>query len=329
LLKRDIRYMLEVKVRSIVNEAIGINCFELVDAHGRELPAFEAGAHIDVMIPGNFVRQYSLCNDPRERFRYVIGVLKLDDGRGGSKAMHTSIRTGDSITISRPRNNFSLIESANRHLLIAGGIGVTPMMAMVEKLKSTDANFTMHYCARSPERMAFKDRLAELVQKGQVVYHYDDGDPSKGLRLVDVLGKYEAGMHLYYCGPSGLMQAVATRTVHWPAGTVNCEYFAPAPVSSSYPERAMQDMAGNFQVKIASSGAVYTVPPGKSIVEVLRGAGMEFSTSCEAGVCGTCRTRYLEGTPEHRDLVLSEDEREEYVIICCARSTSKILVLDL
>lgn len=321
--------MLEVKVRSIMNEAVGINCFELVDPHGGELPPFEAGAHIDVMIPGNFVRQYSLCNDPRERFRYVIGVLKQDDGRGGSKALHTNVRAGDLINISRPRNNFPLIEEASRHLLIAGGIGVTPMMAMVEKLKSMNANFTMHYCARSPDRMAFKARLAEPMQKGKVVFHYDDGDPSKGLRLADILGKYEAGTQLYYCGPSGLMQAVAGETAHWPAGTVHCEYFAPPPVSGSYPQGGVEEMAGDFEVKVASSGAVYTVPRGKSIVDVLRGAGIECSTSCEAGVCGTCRTRYLEGTPEHHDFVLSEAEREEYVMICCARSISDMLVLDI
>jgi vanillate O-demethylase ferredoxin subunit len=233
------------------------------------------------------------------------------------------------ITISRPRNNFSLIEGAGRYLLIAGGIGVTPMMAMLEKLKSTDANFTMHYCARSPDRMAFKDRLTELVQKGQVVYHYDGGDPSKGLRPVDVLGKWEASTHLYYCGPPGLMQAVARETAHWPAGTVHCEYFTPPPVSWSYPEGALEEMAGEFQVKIASSGRAYAVPRGKSIVDVLRGAGIECNTSCEAGVCGTCRTRYVEGTPEHHDFVLSESEREEYVMICCARSISEMLVLDI
>ena len=321
--------MLEVKIRSIVNEAVGISCFELVDARGCELPPFDAGAHIDVMIPGNFVRQYSLCNDPRERFRYVIGVLRQDDGRGGSKAMHTGVRAGDLITISKPRNNFSLAEAANQYILIAGGIGVTPMMAMVEKLKSTAANFTMHFCARSPDRMAFKDRLAELVHTGHVVYHYDEGDPFKSLRLVDVLGKYEAGTHLYYCGPSGLMQAVARETANWPTGTVHCEYFSPPPVSWSYPEGAVEEMAGDFEVKIASSGAVYTVPRGTSIIEVLRGAGIECTTSCEAGVCGTCRTRYLEGTPEHHDFVLSEAEREDYVMICCARSTSEILLLDL
>jgi len=321
--------MLDVRVRSIVNEAIGVNCFELVDPHGRELPMFEAGAHIDVVIPGNFVRQYSLCNDPRDRFRYVIGVLREENGRGGSMAMHNSVRAGDFITISEPRNNFSLIEGAGRYLLIAGGIGVTPMMAMLEKLKSTDANFTMHYCARSPDRMAFKDRLTELVQKGRVVYHYDGGDPSKGLKFVDVIGNRDESTLLYYCGPPGLMKAIAAETANWPAGTVHCEYFTAPPVLKSRPEGAGEGIAGDFQVKIASSGAVYAVPTGKSIVDVLRGAGIECNTSCEAGLCGTCRTRYLEGNPEHHDFVLNEAERQEYVMICCARSISEVLVLDL
>jgi ferredoxin-NADP reductase len=321
--------MPEVKVRSIVNEALGVNTFELVDPHGRELPPFEAGAHIDVMVPGNFVRQYSLCNDPRDCFRYVIGVLKEENGRGGSKAMHNGVRAGELITISKPRNSFPLVEDADRHLLIAGGIGVTPMMAMLEKLKTTNANFTMHYCARSPDTMAFKDRLTEFVQKRQVVYHYDGGDPSKGLRLVDVLGKWEPGTHLYYCGPPGLMRAISRETAHWPAEALHCEYFTPQPVSQAGADVAVPKTAGDFQVKIASSGAVYHVPSGKSIVDVLLDAGIECDTSCRAGLCGTCRTRYLEGTPEHHDFVLSEAERDEYVMICCARSISEILVLDM
>jgi len=320
--------MLEVKVRSIVNEAVRVNCFELVDPKGRELPPFEAGAHIDVMIPGNFVRQYSLCNDPRERFRYVIGVLEEEHGRGGSKAMHNRVRAGDLITISEPRNNFALVDGASRYLLIAGGIGVTPMMAMLEKLKSTNANFTMHYCARSPETMAFKDRLTKLVKTGQVVYHYDGGDPSKGLRLADILAKYEPGTQLYYCGPAGMMQAIAKETAHWPAETLHCEYFTPPPTLSEL-AGAADHVAGAFRIKIASSGAVYAVPQGKSIVEFLYEAGIECETSCRAGLCGTCRTRYLEGIPEHHDFVLSDAEREEYVMICCARSISEMLVLDI
>lgn len=319
--------MLQVRVRSIVAEAVGINCFELIDPLGRELPAFEAGAHIDVMVPGIGVRHYSLCNDPRERSRYVIGVLRQDDGRGGSKAMHTRVRAGDLITVSAPRNNFALVAGARRHLLIAGGIGVTPLMAMVQQLEATGAAFTMHYCARSPDRMAFKGRLAGLRADGRVVYHYDDGDPSRGIRLAEILASCEAGTHLYYCGPAGLMQAVADRTAAWPAGTVHCEYFTPPVVPPCRPETA-PETAGAFSVKLASSGAVYAVPRDATIVEVLRRAGIECDTSCEAGVCGTCRTRYLDGTPEHHDFVLSDDERRQYVMICCARATSVLLVLD-
>jgi vanillate O-demethylase ferredoxin subunit len=161
--------MFEVRVRAIVNEAVRINTFELVDPQGRELPRFEAGAHIDVMVPGNAVRQYSLCNDPRERMRYLIGVLREDNGRGGSKAMHNVVRAGDSILVSTPHNHFALDESARRHVLIAGGIGITPIMAMVERLQAIGADFTLHYCARSPEHMAFRGRLAPLHDAGRVL----------------------------------------------------------------------------------------------------------------------------------------------------------------
>jgi vanillate O-demethylase ferredoxin subunit len=159
------------------------------------------------------------------------------------------------------------------------------------------------------------------------VYYYDGGDPSKGLRVADVLGAHEEGTHLYHCGPVGLMQAIAEHTAHWPAGTVHREYFAP-PVSPSA-RAAAQAEAGEFSVRLAGSGKVYRVPRAMSIVEVLRAAGIACNTSCEAGVCGTCRTRYLEGTPEHHDFVLSDEERKEYVMICCARATSGTLVLDL
>jgi ferredoxin-NADP reductase len=319
--------VLNLRVRSITNEAVGINSYELVDPVGRELPSFTAGSHIDVHVPPSFVRQYSLCNDPRERHRYLIGVLKAEDGRGGSKAMHMNVRPGDLISVSPPRNNFPLAEEAKKHLMIAGGIGVTPMMAMIERLKTCDADFTMHYCSRSPDKTAFRDRLVELADRRRVIYHHDNGDPAKGVKLVDVLREYAPGTHLYYCGPAGLMEAANRASAHWPQGTVHFEYFAPPP--SVWPQGAMKVTADEFQVKLARSGSVFTVPPGRSIIEVLREGGIECSTSCEAGVCGTCRTRYLEGTPEHHDFVLNESERGEYVMICCARSNSELLVLDL
>jgi vanillate O-demethylase ferredoxin subunit len=319
--------MLTLKVRSIVNEAVDINTFELVHPRGESLPRFTAGSHIDVLVPGGLVRQYSLCNNPSEDTRYVIGVLRLRDGRGGSRAMHDGVRAGDELSVSVPRNNFELVESARRHLLIAGGIGVTPLMAMVDRLDAVDADYTLHYCTRSPEQTAFKDRLDERVQKGRVIYHHDGGDPAQGIRLAEVLDAYEPGTHLYYCGPPGLMEAVAREATDWPRDAVHCEYFVPPP--KVWPQVTRSAASDEFSVKVASTGLVLPGPRDLSIVEVLRGAGIECSTSCEAGVCGTCRTRYLEGTPEHHDYVLNDEEREAYVMICCARASSEVLVLDI
>lgn len=317
---------MQLLVRSIALEAKGINAYELVDPAGAALPPFTAGSHIDVKLAGNFIRQYSLCNDPRERHRYVIGVLNVVGGRGGSKAMHESVRVGDLLNTSAPRNNFSLAQDASRHVLLAGGIGVTPMMAMVETLSARGADFSLLYCSRSPELTAFRDRLKPHAKAGRVVFHHDEGDPARGLDVVAALREHEPGTHLYCCGPGGLMKAVKAATAHWPAGTVHFEFFS-APTAAAAPLR-QADRPDIFQVRLASNGAVYTVPPDRSIVEVLRENGVECETSCEAGICGTCRTRYLEGSPEHRDFLLSDEEHEEFVLICCARSQSDMLVLD-
>jgi vanillate O-demethylase ferredoxin subunit len=316
---------LTLRVRSIVNEAIDINSFELVHPRGEPLPRFTAGAHVDVMVPGGPVRQYSLCNDPRDEGRYVIAVLRLPDGRGGSRGMHEAVRAGGELEVSEPRNTFALVESARRHVLIAGGIGVTPLMAMVERLDVLDADYTLHYCTKSPAHTAFRDRLADREQKGRVVYHHDGGDPARGIRLDEVLAEYEPGTQLYHCGPPGLMAAVARAASHWPPEAVRCEYFTPPAGEPG----AAPAVAGGFSIRLARSGRELTVPPDRSIVEVLREAGIDCATSCEAGLCGTCRTRYLEGTPEHHDLVLDDDERDDYLTICCARSQSEVLVLDL
>lgn len=319
--------MLALRVRSIINEATGINVYELVDPQGGELPPFTAGSHIDVHIPGNFVRQYSLCNAPQERHRYVIGVLNVSDGRGGSAALHASVHAGDILTVSLPRNNFSLAEAANTHLLLAGGIGITPMMSMIEDLQATGENFQLHYCSRSPERTAFRDRLGPLARDKRVFHHYDHGDPARGLAIAELLQTRAEGTHLYYCGPSGFMAAVAKAAAHWPASTVHSEYFAAPP--AVWPRAEVDTANGAFQVKVASTGQTLIVPANRTIVEILREAGINCETSCEAGVCGTCRTRYLEGTPEHCDFVLNEADREQYVMICCSRSNSETLVLDL
>ena len=314
--------LLSVLVKQITNEAEGINTYALVDPGGDALPPFTAGSHIDVHIPGGFVRQYSLCNDPREQHRYLIGVLKDRTGKGGSRSLHENVRAGDVLKVSSPINRFELAENAGQHLLLAGGIGITPMMAMVERLRAIKASFTLHYCTRRPSVTAFRDRLAHLAEEGLVFFHHDDGDPGNGLNIAELVKSYEPGTHVYYCGPAGFMHAAKDATAHLPQELVHFEYFtAPATVTSQSAE--------TFIVKLARNGNTYVVPPDKSIAAVLHENGIEVSTSCEAGICGTCRTRYVEGRPIHNDFVLTDSEKAESVMICCARSATPVLVLDL
>ena len=317
--------LLRLDVSAVTDEAEDIKSYELVDPEGHDLPPFTAGAHIDVHVDG-LIRQYSLANDPEERHRYVIGVLFEAAGRGGSKAMHQSVRVGNVVLVSEPRNNFPLAEDASRHLLLAGGIGVTPLVAMVTRLRTTGAEFTMHYCTRSPEKTAFMDKLSPLVAEGRVVVHHDGGDPSQGLDIAALLERHEPGTHLYYCGPPGFMAAAEKAATHWPKGTVHFEYFT---LPEEADPAAAEAESKPFQIKVASSGNVHDVPADKTIVDVLLENGVDVETSCESGLCGTCRTRYLEGDPEHHDMVLEDDEQAEYVMVCCARSKGPLLVLDL
>ncbi|KAA3628722.1 MAG: oxidoreductase [Proteobacteria bacterium] len=313
---------LQLQLNAIVLEAEGIASFEFRHPGNEELPRFTAGAHIDVHVDAGLVRQYSLCNNPNERHRYVIAVQREATGHGGSRAMHDNLRVGDLIRVSTPRNFFPLASAARRHLLIAGGIGITPMMAMVEELEDRGEEFLLHFCTRSSSRTPFLDRLAPLVRAGKAKLHYDSGNPLRGLDLAATLKDTKADTHLYYCGPPGFMEAAAAAAAHWPKGTVHFEHFS-APVST--------DAKGNraFKVRLVRSKLELEIPPNKSIVEVLREHDVFIETSCEQGYCGTCLTRYVEGQPEHRDSVLSEDDRKDFVLVCCARSKSLELVLDL
>ena len=320
---------LSLLVHQITNQAIDINTFEFVDPHGNDLPEFAAGSHIDVHVPGGFLRQYSLCNDPNERHRYVIGVLNDPNSTGGSKSLHQNVKAGDLITVSKPRNNFPIRTEAKRHLLLTGGIGVTPMMAMIEQLVTMDADFTLHYCTRSEEQTAFRERLSGLKAEGRVINYYDQGDPSKGLDINELLRQHEAGTHLYYCGPTGFMMAAKTASESWPSEAVHFEYFAPVVADKPQINGAAEQGQAEFQITIASTGAVYPVPSDKSICDVLRENGIDIDTSCEAGTCGTCKTHFVSGEPEHNDFVLTDAEQREWVMICCARSKSDNITLDL
>jgi len=325
---------LSVRVRSIVYQGDYINQYEVVDPDGGELPPFNAGDHIDLYFRDGRIRQYSLCNDPKERHRYIFAVLRDESGRGGSKAIFDLVHVGRILSISAPRSNFRLADNASRHLLLAGGIGVTPIMSMVRHLDNDGADYELHYCTRSPQQTAFQDELRELGASGRVHIHHDGGVPSRGLDIAGLLKVYQEGTHLYYCGPTGFMNAVKVASSHWPKGTVHFELFKVPEGDSPVPDTLMSDDADGvigvgFKLQLAKSGGEYVVPADKSIIEVLRENGVEVETSCEAGLCRTCITRVLEGDPDHKDYVLDEDEQREYMLICCSRAKSPHLVLDL
>lgn len=317
---------LELLVRSIRMEAEGIHAFELVHPEGAELPEVQAGAHVDVHLPGGLVRSYSLAGDPQDRSRWVLGVLREAKGRGGSKAMHDTLRVGDHITVGAPRNAFRLVEAgAQRHaVLIAGGIGITPIKAMAHVLMAEGTSFELHYCARSSRNAAFVEELRSIVPAGRLHFHFDNGDPARGLDIASLLKQPAEGTHLYYCGPGGFMKACAQHSEHWAPGTFHSEHFkSPEPATP----RVMTE--GSFEVRLARSGITVQVPPEQTIVRAIELAGHRVPTSCLSGLCGACKVDYLEGDVVHQDYILSDEERKRCLTICVSRAKSPLLVLDI
>lgn len=317
--------MIDVIVTRKTREAEGIYSFELARADGSALVPFSAGSHIDVHLPSGLIRQYSLCNSPDEQHRYQIGVLLDPATRGGSEAMH-ALEEGSRVQISEPRNLFALAHGASRSLLFAGGIGVTPILCMAERLAQISAPFQLHYCARSAASVAFAERIRTSSFAGQAHLHFDD-QPQTRLYAAAALAGYRAGDHLYVCGPGGFMAFVLeqARQAGWPEESLHREYFAAQPASANELE------AGSFEVVLASSGRALLVPADRTVAEVLVESGIDLPLSCEAGICGTCLTRVLEGEPEHRDMFLTPAEQalNDQFTPCCSRSRSPRLVLDL
>jgi vanillate O-demethylase ferredoxin subunit len=317
--------MIKVRVAKIREEAVDVKSFELVKANGKALPSFTPGSHINVKIDGEFVRQYSLCNDPAEAGRYLIAVKRVADSRGGSRAMHDRTDEGDTLHISPPRNHFPLAPRAKHHLLLAGGIGITPLLAMARHLQSVGASFSLHYFTRSIEHTAFHEALSQPEFLGKVNFHYAI-EPD---RLHDYLHKLlwhrpEEG-HLYVCGPRPFMDLVEdTAAPGWPPEAIHVEYFVADPLAQAGPRNP-------FEITLARSGRSYTVAAEQTIVEVLKANGVDNMTSCEQGVCGTCLTGVLEGTPDHRDVFLSDAEHKacNKMLICVSRCKGQRLVLDL
>jgi vanillate O-demethylase ferredoxin subunit len=315
---------LAVRVTGKASEADGICSYELVTLDGAPLPPFEAGAHIDVHLSEHLVRQYSLCNRPGETHRYQIGVLRDANSRGGSQAMHDHIDTGSVLHISAPKNHFPLVAAA-RTLLFAGGIGVTPILAMAETLAARGAAFELHYSARSPERAAFRERIVSSEFADHVHFHYDSGDAAQKLDLAALLAAPAADTHVYVCGPQGYIEHVlgTARALGWSAAQLHVEYFGAAAIDTDG-DRA-------FEVKLAASGKIVMVPAGTSVIKALAAQGVDIPYSCEEGVCGTCLTRVLEGVPDHRDMYLTEEEQaaNDQFMPCCSRAKTPLLVLDL
>lgn len=317
----------EVVIAGRVEVATDTVSLDLVLPDGGDLPPFAAGAHIDIKLPGGLIRQYSLCNAPDERHRYKIAVLREADSRGGSAAVHDALHVGQRVLISQPRNHFPLVKTTGRSLLFAGGIGITPILCMAEHLAGTGADFRLYYCCRSPDRAAFRERLAHAPFVSRVHLHSDSGPPEQRLDIGAALERYVAGDHVYVCGPAGFIEHVlmTARGQGWPESAIHREYFMP-------PDAGPQPAdAGRFEIRLARSGMTLSVPPDRTVVETLTEAGVEVPVSCEQGVCGTCLTKVLEGEPDHRDYFLSDEEHaaNNQFTPCCSRSKSPMLVLDL
>ncbi|MFE5704179.1 PDR/VanB family oxidoreductase [Rhodococcus koreensis] len=306
-----------LQVTAVASPASGVRQVRL-ERHDRTvLPEWEPGAHIDVMLPNGVVRQYSLCGDPQDPSVYEIAVLRAPQSRGGSEYVHTRLRVGDVIPVRGPRNNFAFA-ARRRALFIAGGIGITPILAMIRRAEREGIDWTLVYGGRSRDTMAFASELERYGDRVQLVPEDEFGL----VNLPGLLGTPLPDTEVYCCGPTGLLDAVQALCKPWPAGSLHLERFSGTVTDG--PNDA-------FTVVAERSGVACSVVPGQSIVEALADAGIIVPTSCGEGLCGTCETKVLDGVPDHRDLLLGDDEREAgtSMMICVSRAKGERLVLDL
>lgn len=315
--------LIPLRIARIDTVAQDVMRLELVAADGRDLPPFEAGAHIELQLTPQLARSYSLLNAPGERHRYQIAVHRSPTSQGGSRHVHEQLREGDVLPTRAPRNHFALNESAAHSCLIAGGIGITPLLAMARRLSALGQSWELHYGARTRAHAAFvAEALALADATGHRVQCYFDQEPGGQPMDLAALGRgAAAGTHLYCCGPSGMLQAFEQATAHC-KDRAHVEYF------SAKSEAALE---GGFTVELARSGKTLTVPAGRSILDVVFDAGISVPSSCREGICGSCETRILAGEADHRDAVLSEAEQraQTTMMICCSGAKSARLVLDL
>ena len=304
-------------------EATDVRSFELVGSDGELLQPFEAGAHIDVHINQGLIRQYSLINTTDRDGCYRIAVKLEPNSLGGSQHMH-SLAEGDVLTIGLPRNNFALDPGASHSLLLAAGIGVTPLLGMAYQLMAQDASFCFDYFARSQDALAFAGEIVRTPLGSRTRFHLGLGGDAVRTELAERLNAPPPGTHIYACGPAPFMRAVRDIIVAKPGPVLHLEYFAADPAIANVP-------AGSFRVRLAKSDKTVLVGADQTIVEALAAAGVEVATSCEQGVCGTCLTTVMAGRPDHRDMLLTEEEQQagDQMLLCVSRSLDQELVLDL
>jgi len=313
--------MIEVIVieKSALTETI---CRLRLSATNGALPKATPGAHIDVHLPNGLIRQYSLCSELNADY-YEIAVLKEPQGRGGSLFVYESFNVGDTMQVSEPKNLFPLAANATKSLLIAAGVGITPILTMAEHLATQGADFSLHYCAKNPARMAYKQRIESFISAENRQFYFSQ--TQQRMNLSEVIRAPQQGLHLYVCGPAAFNDEVINyaKTLGWQANNIHREYFASAPIDHS------DD--GSFEIEISSTGDIFTVPADQSLLNVLEDQGYFIPVACEEGVCGTCITGLLNGEGDHKDVFMTEDEhaKMDKITPCCSRAKSKRLTLDL
>jgi ferredoxin-NADP reductase len=311
---------LRLRVDRRTTGAEGVVVLDLRAPDGADLPAWAAGAHIDLRLPGQLTRQYSLCGNPAEPAVWRIAVLREPQSRGGSAHVHDALTEGAEVEVRGPRNHFPLVP-APRYVFIAGGIGITPMLPMIDAAEAAGASWELHYGGRSRRSMAFLESLEEVTGQ-QVTVH-----PQDEVGLIDLerlLGTPREDTLVYCCGPEPLLLAVEQRCADWPPGALHLERFAPKDVG----EPVFTD---SFEVELATSGLSLTVPPEKSVLQVVEEAGVSVLSSCTEGTCGTCETTVLSGEVDHRDSLLTPAEQaaNDTMFICVSRAACPKLVLEL
>nr|WP_296773508.1 PDR/VanB family oxidoreductase [Rhodococcus sp. (in: high G+C Gram-positive bacteria)] len=313
---------LRLKVVGRYEAAEGVLALELADADGGLLPEWSPGAHVDLNLAPGITRQYSLCGDPADRSKWRVGVLLEAQGRGGSQYVHAKLHEGTVVEARGPRNHFPL-DPAPSYIFIAGGIGITPILPMMAAAAAQGAGWELHYGGRALDSMAFRDEVSSRdAARGSVNLHPQDTEGL--LNLSGILGSAREGTLVYCCGPEPLLKAVEQQCSAWPSGALRVERFAAV-------EQGEPVLHESFEVELAVSGLTVTVPPGKSILDAVKEVGVDVDYSCSEGICGTCETEVLEGEIDHRDSLLSADERaaNDVMYICVSRAACPRIKIEL